>query len=384
MMPTVAELPDDVDTLKAMVLATVEQRAAMEAENRRIASEIAALKLINTTSDTRIAELTAIVKTFERMLYGTRSERLRGERLDDEQIDFVFDEIETGVAAIDAELETAAKDKPKRAPRPRKGFAPHLERIEQVIEPEVPPGCEDLEKVLIGEDMSERLDVTAAKFRVLVTRRPKYAYRGRDGVIQAPAPPHIIESGIPTEALLAQIAVAKYADGLPLYRQEAIYARDKTELSRSLMAQWMGKVGFELQPLADYVLERIKQGERVFADETTLPTLAPGTGKTQKAWLWAYARDDTPFGGTSPPMVLEDDHPDCFFRLPLAGRLCDGAGRGGPIYRSDPPRRLGVRCALLLELGRERGRREIAETRMRPHRVEVLPPRFDQHLRLGP
>jgi transposase len=115
MMPTVAELPDDVDTLKAMVLATVEQRAAMEAENRRIASEIAALKLINTTSDTRIAELTAIVKTFERMLYGTRSERLRGERLDDEQIDFVFDEIETGVAAIDAELETAAKDKPKRA-----------------------------------------------------------------------------------------------------------------------------------------------------------------------------------------------------------------------------------------------------------------------------
>ena len=170
-------------------------------------------------------------------------------------------------------------------------------------EPEVPPGCEDLEKVLIGEDVSERLDVTAAKFRVIVTRRPKYAYRGRDGVIQAPAPPHIIESGIPTEALLAQIAVAKYADGLPLYRQEAIYARDKTELSRSLMAQWMGKVGFELQPLADYVLERIKQGERVFADETTLPTLAPGSGKTQKAWLWAYARDDRPFGRTSPPMV---------------------------------------------------------------------------------
>jgi transposase len=322
MTPTVAELPDDVDTLKAMVLATVEQRAAMEAENRRIASEIAALKLINTTSDTRIAELTAIVKTFERMLYGTRSERLRGERLDDEQIEFVFDEIETGVAAIDAELETAAKDKPKRAPRPRKGFAPHLERIEQVIEPEVPAGCEDLEKVLIGEDVSERLDVTAAKFRVLVTRRPKYAYRGRDGVIQAPAPPHIIESGIPTEALLAQIAVAKYADGLPLYRQEAIYARDKTELSRSLMAQWMGKVGFELQPLADYVLERIKQGERVFADETTLPTLAPGTGKTQKAWLWAYARDDTPFGGTSPPMVayrFEDSRSgDCVARH-LAG-----------------------------------------------------------------
>ena len=185
--------------------------------------------------------------------------------------------------------------------------------MEIVIEPEVPPGCEGLEKVLIGEDVSKRLDVTPAKFRVIVTRRPKYAYRNRDGVVQAPAPAHLIESGLPTEALLTQIAVAKYADGLPLYRQEAIYARDGVDLDRSLMAQWMGKVGFELQPLADYVLEKIKQGDRIlgtvlssnklFADETTLPTLAPGSGKTQKAWLWAYARDDRPFGGSGPPMV---------------------------------------------------------------------------------
>ena len=133
--------------------------------------------------------------------------------------------------------------------RSRKGFAADLERVEIVIETEIPAGCEGLEKVLIGEDVSERLDVMPAKFRVIVTRRPKYAYRNRDGMIQGPAPPHIIESGIPTEALLAQIAVSKYADGLPLYRQQAIYARDQVELDRSLMAQWMGKVGFELQPL---------------------------------------------------------------------------------------------------------------------------------------
>jgi len=123
-----------------------------------------------------------------------------------------------------------------------------------VIEPEVPPGCEDLEKVCIGEDVSERLDVTPAKFRVIVTRRPKYAYRDRDGVFQAAAPAHLIEGGIPSEALLAHIAVAKYADGLPLYRQEAIYARDGVEIDRSLMAQWMGRVGFELEPLADAIL----------------------------------------------------------------------------------------------------------------------------------
>ncbi len=124
-MPTVAELPDDVETLKAMVLATVGQRAAMEAENRPIASEITALKLINTTSDARIAEKDGDRQDVRRTLYARARKRLRGDRLDDEQIDFVFEEIETGVAAIDAELATAARDKPKRAPRTRKGFAPH-------------------------------------------------------------------------------------------------------------------------------------------------------------------------------------------------------------------------------------------------------------------
>jgi transposase len=98
---------------------------------------------------------------------------------------------------------------------------------------------------------SERLDVIPAKFRVIITRRPKYAFKGWDGVIQALAPSHIIESGLPSEALLAQIAVSKYADGLPLYRQEGIYARDGVELDRRLMAQWMGRVGFELDILAD-------------------------------------------------------------------------------------------------------------------------------------
>jgi transposase len=311
MTTPVAELPTTLTEAHALILALAEERAAIEAENSRIASEMATLTAanadlaaVNQAADARIVELTAIVKMLERTLYGTRSERLRSDTPSDEQIAFVFDEIATGVAAIEAELAKAGgQDKPKRAPRPRKEFGAHLERVEIIVEPEVPPGCEGLEKVLIGEDVSRRLDVMPAKFRVIVTRRPKYVYRNRDGVLQAPAPVHLIESGLPTEALLAQIAVAKYADGLPLYRQEAIYARDDVDLDRSLMAQWMGKVGFELQPLADYVLEKIKQGERIFADETTLPTLAPGSGKTKKAWLWAYARDDRPFGGIGPPMV---------------------------------------------------------------------------------
>ncbi|MCX2697849.1 IS66 family transposase [Ochrobactrum chromiisoli] len=299
-------LPDDVDALKAMVLAMAHEQAAKQARLKAAEAEIARLEAVEKSANERIANLTSIMKVLQRTQHGRRSERLRL-GVSDEQVSFAFEEVETGLSAIQSELDDAARDKPndkpKRASRPRKGFAAHLERIEEVIEPEVPAGCEGLEKILIGEDRSERLDVVPPKFRVIVTRRPKYAFRNHDGVVQALAPAHIIESGLPTERLLAYIAVSKYADGLPLYRQEAIYLRDGVEISRSLMAQWMGHLGFELQICADYILERVKEGERVFADETTLPTLAPGSGKATKAWLWAYARDDRPYGGSSPPMV---------------------------------------------------------------------------------
>lgn len=296
------DLPDDVDALKAMVLAMAREQAEKEARLKAAEAEIARLEAVEKSANERIANLTSIMKVLQRTQHGRRSERLRL-GVSDEQVSFAFEEVETGLSAIQSELDDAARDKPKRASRPRKGFAAHLERIEEVIEPEMPAGCEGLEKVLIGEDRSERLDVVPPKFRVIVTRRPKYAFRNHDGVVQALAPAHIIESGLPTERLLAYIAVSKYADGLPLYRQEAIYLRDGVEISRSLMAQWMGHLGFELQICADYILERVKKGERVFADETTLPTLAPGSGKATKAWLWAYARDDRPYGGSSPPMV---------------------------------------------------------------------------------
>ena len=296
------DLPDDVDALKAMVLAMAREQAAKEVRLKAAEAEIARLEAVEKSANERIANLTSIMKVLQRTQHGPRSERLRLD-VSDEQVSFAFEEVETGLAAIRSELDDAARGKPKRAPRPRKGFAAHLERIEEVIEPDIPAGCEGLEKVLIGEDRSERLDVVPPKFRVIVTRRPKYAFRNHDGVVQALAPAHIIEGGLPTERLLAYIAVSKYADGLPLYRQEAIYLRDGVEISRSLMAQWMGHLGFELQICADYILERVKEGERIFADETTLPTLAPGSGKATKAWLWAYARDDRPYGGSSPPMV---------------------------------------------------------------------------------
>ena len=139
----------------------------------------------------------------------------------------------------------------------------HLERVEIVIDPEMVScsACGSADRVKIGEDVSERLDVIPARFRVITTRRPRYACVAcRDGVDQAPAPPHLIEVGIPAEWLLAQIAIAKYADGLPLYRQEAIYARDEIELPRNLMTGWMDRIGFHLEPLADRVLHHIRSG----------------------------------------------------------------------------------------------------------------------------
>jgi len=318
------QLPDDVDALKAMIAAAYAERAlarqqrqvdasaqhaeiaALQAEISAYEAEIVAMTAAKTADQEKIARLESIVAMLRRAQYGTRSEKLRIDPLDAEQMAFVFDELQTGLAEIKAGRDKHAGTASPRPPRPRKDFAPQLERIEQIIEPEVPADCVGLEAIRIGEDVSERLDVTPARFRVIVTRRPKYAYRladGQDRIVQAPAPDHLIVGGIPTEALLAQVAVSKYADGLPLYRQEGIYARDGVELDRSLMAQWMGRVGFELEPLAQYVLHTIKQGERIFADETRLPTLAPGSGKVKTAWLWAYARDDRPFGGSGPPMV---------------------------------------------------------------------------------
>ncbi|MER9203985.1 IS66 family transposase, partial [Mesorhizobium sp. M0933] len=158
-------LPDDVDALKAMVVAMAEKAAGLEERNADLEAHNTHLELVNKSAEERIARLTAVVKMLERSRFGSRSERLRAGALSEEQYALVFDEIETGVAAIQAQMEkSAGGSKAKRAPRPRKGFAAHLERIEVVIEPETPAGCEALEKILIGEDVSERLDVTPAKF----------------------------------------------------------------------------------------------------------------------------------------------------------------------------------------------------------------------------
>jgi transposase len=163
----------------------------------------------------------------------------------------------------------------------------------------------------IGEDRAERLDIIPAQFRVLVICRPKYACRScEEVVVQASAPARLIEGGIPTEATVAQVLVSKYADHLPLYRQAQIYARQGVNLDRSTLADWVGRAAFLLRPVHERLLASLKSSVKLFADETTAPVLDPGRGRTKTGQLFAYARDDRPWGGADPPGVAYVYAPD--------------------------------------------------------------------------
>ena len=209
------------------------------------------------------------------------------------------EEPHAAVVAGDNEAERARKRRNNRGALPT-----HLPRIEVVVDldDKTCPCCKgNLHQ--IGEDKSERLDMVPAQFRVVVTRRPKYACRACDGVLQAEAPARLIEGGLSTEATVAQVLVSKYADHLPLYRQAQIYARQGIALDRSTLADWVGHAAFHLRPLHQRLLTVLRARSKLFADETTVPVLDPGRGRTKTGQLWAYAADDRPWGGADPPGI---------------------------------------------------------------------------------
>jgi transposase len=288
-------------------------RSAFALEQSRLLAEeraaVARIALAKGEADAENERLQAIIDAFMRHRFGPRSEQL-----DPDQLQLGLEDVETAQAEVKKAGE--AKGGQPRADRPRKtnrGSLPaHLERIEQIvdIEDKACPCCGGALHQ-IGEDVAERLDVVPTTLRVLVTRRPRYGCRScESAVMQAPAPARIVEGGIPTEALIAQVLVAKYADHLPLYRQAQIYARQGIQLDRSTLADWVGRAAWYLRPLRDHILEQLRRSERLFADETTAPVLDPGRGRTKTGQLWAYARDDRPWGGIDPPMVAYVYAPD--------------------------------------------------------------------------
>ena len=263
--------------------------------------------------------LRKIIRELQRHRFGRRAESLP---LD--QLQLGLEEAEQAGAADEAIAEAAASSiRVARVAKRRanRGFLPaHLPRIETVVDiaDDSCPCCSaPLHR--IGEDVSERLDVVPAQFRVLVVRRPKYPCRAcTDGVAQAPAPARLIEGGLPTDATVAQVLVSKFSDHLPLYRQAQIFARQGVVVDRSTLADWVGRAALLLEPVHGRLLDHLKASTKLFADETTAPVLDPGRGRTKTGQLWAYARDDRPWGGADPPAVAYVYAPDRKAERPIA------------------------------------------------------------------
>tara|TARA_R110001592_G_scaffold56796_1_gene172886 strand:+ start:987 stop:2657 length:1671 start_codon:yes stop_codon:yes gene_type:complete len=284
------------------------ERAARQHEQAVVAEKEAFI----TELKELIEKLEGQVQDYRRTKFGPKSEKL-----DPAQLELALEDLETAIAETQAQIEAVEErlaasetDPEKKAPRKtRKARAlpQSLPRVERVIEPEsiaCPCGCGDMVK--IGEDRSERLDYIPASYQVIVSIRPKYACpKGRSGVVQAKAPAHLLEGSWPTEALLAQIAVSKHSEHMPLNRQAVVMARHGVPIDRSVLADWMGRTGALIAPVVDHMGKRLMaESSRLYVDETTAPVLDPGRGKTKTGYLWAVLRDDRGWNGTAPPGVV--------------------------------------------------------------------------------
>ena len=270
-----------------------EQLAALgESELRELATRLLArIERHNHEIDWRDAKLEKLayeIAHLRRMKFSAKSEQLNAQQK------ALFDEsVDADIAALEAELEDlkaspSAGDKKKTKPK-RAALPQELAHIEIRHEPDSTTcacGCA-LQRV--GEDVSQKLDYTPGVFTVQNHVRGKWACRDCRTLTQAPVPAEIIDKGIPTAGLLAHVLMAKHSDHLPLYRQEAIFGRAGLAIPRSTLAAWVGVCGVRLQPLVDALKGHVLACAVVHADETPVAMLAPGKGKTHRAYLWAYA-----------------------------------------------------------------------------------------------
>lgn len=291
-MLNLADLPNDIDALKALLWAREVEVAGLKAQLNTRAAEIEHLKL-------HIAKL-------RRMQFGRKSEKLDHQI---EQLELQLEDLQADDA--EAEREMPAADQAPRKRAVRKPLPEHLPRDEQRHLPgnEACPSCGGKLHQL-GEDVAEQLEFVPASFRVIRHVRPKLACGCCDTIVQAPAPSRPIARGIAGPGLLAHVLVAKFADHLPLYRQSVIYAREGVELDRALLASWVGAASALLRPLVEAIRQHVLAGTKLHADDTPVPVLAPGNGKTKTGRLWTYVRDDRPAGDSTPPAVWFAYSPD--------------------------------------------------------------------------
>ncbi len=241
----------------------------------------------------KIEQLTHEMALLKRWKFAARSEQLHGAQgsLLDETIDADLEAIAAELATLrSAQPAQAPKEQPKRSPLPA-----HLPRVDVRHEPEQTVCSCGCAMKRIGEDVSEKLDYTPGVFHVERHIRGKWACAKCQTLIQAPVPAQVIDKGIATAGLLAQVLVAKYADHQPLYRQEGIFERAGLAIPRSTLAQWVGVCGVRLQPLVDALKAMLLERAVLHADETPVAMLMPGKGKTHRAYIWSYS--STQFDG---------------------------------------------------------------------------------------
>ena len=247
-------------------------------------------------------KLWQLIQRLLRHRYGPRSEKL-----DLEQLQLVLEDAEQSFAEADAAKEAAEPPERQRrgtaANRNRGALPAHLPRYEVVIDIESKecPCCGGTLHV-IDEERTEMLDLVPAQLRVKVVCRPRYGCRGCESiVVQALAPDRPIDGGMATEALIAHVVVSKFCDALPLHRQAQMLKRQGITLDRSTLSTWVGRACWWMTPLYELVLGTVLSSDKLFADETTLPVLDPGRGKTKTGRLWCYAVDDRPWAGSTHP-----------------------------------------------------------------------------------
>src|SRR5450830_696511 len=299
-MPTHTALPDDIDALKAMIR---ERDAAILARDEVVQS----LRGELSTRKVEIEQLKLFIAKLKRMQFGRKSEKLDRQI---EQLELKLEDLQADEEESAIEMEQRGRI--VRARPERKPLPPDLPREEKVYRPDAAacPDCGgDLRQ--LGEDVSEQLEFIPASFKVIRHIRPKLACACCDCIMQAPAPSRPIARGLAGPGLLAHILVSKFADHLPLYRQSVIYAREGVELERSLLASWVGAAGMLLRPLVDALRRHVFAATKLHADDTPLPVLAPGNGKTRTARLWTYVRDDRASGDAAPLAVRFTYSPDC-------------------------------------------------------------------------
>ncbi|HEV2400822.1 MAG TPA: IS66 family transposase [Candidatus Sulfotelmatobacter sp.] len=295
-----AALPD-LNTLNADALRTLilSQHAQLLLKEEQLASR-----------EAEIEHLKLLIAKLRRMQFGRKSEKVAWQI---EQLQLRLGELEANRAeqAISSAAEQITANETPRTNSARKPLPAHLPRETRRIPPKETtcPDCGGALKPL-GEDVSEMLEYVPASFKVLRQVREKLACGRCDKIVQAEAPSRPIARGMAGPGLLAHVLVSKYADHLPLYRQEEIYERQGVELDRSTLADWVGQTSALLQPLVEALRRHVMSAEKLHADDTPVPVLAPGLGKTKLGRLWTYVRDDRPAGDQTPPAVWFAYSPD--------------------------------------------------------------------------